>query len=377
MKSNPLRSLESYGQSVWLDYIRRSILGSGELQRAVDDDGVSGVTSNPAIFEKAIDDSPDYDAAIRALAREGLAADAIYEALVIDDIQQAATVLRPTYDRLQGSDGFVSLEVSPRLAHDTGATIAEARRLWAAVDRPNVMIKVPGTAEGLPAVRQLITEGINVNVTLLFGLPRYREVVEVYLAGLESRVAEGRPIDRVASVASFFLSRIDTMLDPRLEAIRLVDGPKAALAASLQGQVAISSAKVAYAVFREVVGSERFRKLAAQGAKVQRLLWASTGTKNPAYPDVKYVEPLVGPDTITTLPPETLAAYRDHGDPAPRLDQGGDEALQVLRQLAELGIDLDEATRRLEEEGVAKFLQPFTALMETLRQRRAISRAGE
>jgi transaldolase len=370
MKDNPLVKVGAVGQSIWLDYISRRMIDSGELQRLIEDDGLKGVTSNPAIFQKAIAGSADYDPAIGSMARGGAGIEAIYQALTVEDVGRAADLFRPLYDRLDGADGFVSLEVNPHLAHDTAGTVAEARRLWQALARPNVLIKVPATREGLPAIRQLISEGINVNVTLLFGLPRYREVAAAYIAGLEDRAAQGQRLERVASVASFFLSRIDVLLDPKLEKLVAAAGSQARTAGDLVGQVAIASAKQAYAIYREIFGGDRFGKLAARGARPQRLLWASTSTKNPAYPDVKYVEPLIGPDTVNTLPPETLEAYRDHGDPAPRLTEGLDRAADVLKRLAELGIDLDQATRQLEDEGVEKFNQPFDSLMATLEAKR-------
>ena len=376
MKENPLLQLSTFGQSIWLDYIRRQMIDSGELKKLIDEDGLKGVTSNPAIFQKAIAGSTDYDEAIRTLAQAGKSVEAIYQALTVEDVQRAADLFRPLYDRMEGKDGFVSLEVNPHLAHDTQGSVAEARRLWQALSRPNVLIKIPATQEGLPAIRQLISEGINVNVTLLFGLPRYREVAEAYIAGLEDRAAQGQPLGRVASVASFFLSRIDVLLDPKLEKLAAAGGPKAQTATDLIGQVAIASAKVAYTIYQEIFGSERFQKLAAQGARPQRLLWASTSTKNPAYPDVKYVEPLIGVDTVNTLPPETLAAYRDHGDPAPRLTEEVDRAAAVLTRLPELGLDLDQATQQLENEGVEKFNQPFDSLMATLEGKRREVLAG-
>jgi transaldolase len=290
----------------------------------------------------------------------------IYETLTVDDVGQAADVFRPLYDKVDGTDGFVSLEVNPHLARDTDGTISEARHLWQALSRPNVLIKVPATKEGLPAIRQLTSEGINVNVTLLFGLPRYREVAEAYIAGLEARAAQGQPLNRVASVASFFLSRIDVLLDPKLEKMAAAGGPQAQAAKDLIGQVAIASAKEAYRIYQEIFGSPRFKKLAGSGARPQRLLWASTSTKNPAYPDLKYVEPLIGPDTINTLPPDTLKAYRAHGDPAARLTEGVDRAAGNLARLPKLGIDLDQATQQLEDEGVEKFNQPFDSLVATL-----------
>jgi 6-phosphogluconate dehydrogenase len=373
MNANPLRALEGFGQSVWLDFIRRDAL-DGELQRFIEKDGLSGVTSNPSIFEKAIAESHAYDAAIPSLERQGKSAEQIYEALAIEDIRRAADLLRPIYDRRRGQDGFVSLEVSPHLARDTQGTLAEARRLWGLVLRPNVMIKVPATEEGLPAIERLLAEGINVNITLLFGLPRYRQVADAYLAGISARAAAGQPVAQVASVASFFLSRIDVLVDPSLERIQRAGGPRAEIASRLHGEVAIASAKVAYQIFKDVFGSERFRALAAEGAQVQRLLWASTSAKNPAFSDVKYVEPLIGPSTINTLPLETFNAYRDHGEPAPRLEHGADEARKVLARLADVGIDLDAETRQLESQGIAKFVRPFDQLLDALRRRhRAIA----
>ena len=370
MKKNPLLKLEQLGQSIWMDFIRRGMISSGQLKQLIEEDGLRGITSNPSIFEKAITGSPDYDDAIRALALEGKSADQIYAALTVEDIQHAADLFRPVYDRLDGADGFVSLEVSPRLAHDTAGTIADARRLWVAVARPNVMIKVPGTVEGLPAIQQLIGEGINVNITLLFGLPRYRQVAEAYIAGLETLAAQGKPLKTVASVASFFLSRIDTLVDPTVEKIMSADKAKAVAAEIFHGQVAILSAKAAYRIYKEFFYSERFGKLKDLGARVQRLLWASTSTKNPAYSDLKYVEPLIGPETINTVPLETLAAYRDHGKPATRLSKGGVKAAGTLRRLSEAGIDLDWVTQQLEDEGVQKFIQAFDALMNTLEKKR-------
>lgn len=377
MKTNPLLTLETLGQSVWLDFLSRPTIASGQLKRLIDHDGVSGVTSNPAIFEKAIAQSHDYDADIRRLARTGKGAEEIYERLVVEDIQRAADVFRLVYDDRDGRDGFVSLEVSPHLAHDRQGTIAEARRLWAVVDRPNLLIKVPATEEGLPAIRQLISEGINVNITLLFGLPRYRQVTEAYLAGLEARAAQGRPLQSVASVASFFLSRIDVLIDPQLDRICQGGWPAAELANALRGQAAIASAKVAYQIYKEVFAGPRFKELAKRGARTQRLLWASTGTKNPAYQDVKYVEPLIGPETVNTLPLETLEAYRDHGQPAVRLEEGVAEARHMLGSLAKVCVNLIQATQQLEDEGVEKFNQPFDQLMETLRKACVAAREGE
>jgi len=370
MKPNPLLQLQDFGQSVWLDNLSRHLLTSGELRRLIEEDGLRGETSNPAIFEKAIDESHDYDDAVRALAREGKSAAEIYQALTVDDIQRAADLFRPDYDRLDGRDGFVSLEVSPHLADDTAGSIAEARRLWAAVDRPNVFIKIPATRAGLPAISQLIGEGISINITLLFGLGRYSEVAEAYLAGLEARAAQDQPLERVASVASFFLSRIDVLVDPMLEKTIQAGGSRAEVARSLHGQVAIASAKMAYQIYKGIFSSDRFRHLEARGARSQRVLWASTGTKNPAYSDVKYIEPLIGSETVNTMPLETIDAYRDHGQPKARLEEDVAEAGRVLDRLPELGIDLGAVTQQLEREGVDKFNKPYDRLMAALEVKR-------
>jgi transaldolase len=369
MKDNPLRQLGTLGQSIWLDYIRRDLIASGGLRRLIEDDGLRGMTSNPSIFEKAIADSHDYDEDIRTMALQGRRTNAIYEDISQRDVQSAADEFRPVYEKTEGKDGFVSLEVNPHIAHDTQGTIQEARRLWGLLNRPNVFIKVPATASGLPAIQQLISEGINVNVTLLFGLPRYRQVADAYIAGIEARAAQGKPVKHVASVASFFVSRIDTLVDPLLDKLLSQGSEEADLAKRMHGQVAIASAKMAYQIYKEIFGGDRFRKLAAQGARVQRLLWASTGTKNPDYGDVKYVEALIGPDTVNTAPLETLDAYRDHGEPKTRLEQDVVQARWVLERLSELGISIDNVTRQLENEGVEKFDKPFDKLMETLAQR--------
>jgi transaldolase len=374
MTRNPVLDLESLGQSIWIDFIRRETTTSGELQRLIEQDGVSGVTSNPSIFEKAIAESHDYDEAIQALTLEGKTPLEIYQSLSVEDIQMVAGLLRPVFERTGGRDGFVSLEVSPGLAYDTNGTIEEARRLWSLVGLPNVMIKVPGTREGIPAIRQLVGEGININITLLFGLPRYREVVDAYLGGLEDLAARGRPLAQAASVASFFLSRIDVLLDPLLEKKMQAGGPQADIAARLHGEVAIASAKVAYQIYKEMFDSDRFQKLAEQGARTQKLLWASTSTKNPAYSDTKYIEPLIGPDTINTLPIETLAAYRDHGHPEQRLDQNVVKAQQVLNDLPLIGIGLDAVTKQLEEEGVKKFATSFDKLIASLKEKQEAAR---
>ncbi len=373
METNPLEALATFDQSIWLDFIRRGMLRSGELAQMIERDRVCGITSNPAIFEKAIAGSHDYDDDMRTLARQGKDKQEIYETLAIEDVRQAADLFRPVYDRTDGRDGFVSLEVSPHLADDAGATVEEARRLWAAVDRPNIMIKVPATVAGLAAIEQLIGEGINVNVTLLFGLARYAQAAQAYLAGLRRRAERGEPINRIASVASFFLSRIDTAIDPVLEGIIAAGGAKADVAGALRGKAAIASAKVAYEIFGEIFGKKDFADLAARGARQQRVLWASTSTKNPAYSDTMYVEPLIGPNTVNTLPLETLDAYRDHGQPASRLEQDVVQSHKALETLPELGIDLDAVTQQLEDEGIQKFIDPFDRLLASLEEHRAVA----
>ncbi len=366
MKTNPLKELAALGQSIWLDYIRRDLIASGKLRRLIEEDGLRGMTSNPSIFEKAIVDSHEYDDDVRAMALAGKGAEAVYETLSQRDVQSAADEFRPLYDRTDGKDGYVSLEVNPHLAHDTGGTIEEARRLWTALDRPNVFIKVPATANGLPAIRQLISEGISVNVTLLFGLLRYRQAADAFIGGIEARAAQGKPVKHVASVASFFVSRIDGLVDPLLEKRIAQDDREAEVAKQVHGQVAVASAKMAYQIYKDIFGSARFKALAGKGARAQRLLWASTGAKNPDYSDVKYVESLIGPDTVNTVPVETLDAYRDHGHPKARLEQDVERARWVLERLPELGISIDEVTQQLEDEGVEKFNEPFEKLMETL-----------
>ncbi len=368
-----VKQLQRFGQSVYLDEIRRSWIEDGTFAELIEDDGLRGVTSNPAIFEKAIAQSDDYRSAIEAMAKKGMSPLQVYEELTVADIQAAADLFRPAYDASDGRYGYASLEVSPGVAHDTDGTIAEARHLWKRLDRPNVFIKVPGTAEGTPAIRQLIAEGINVNVTLLFGLQRYRDVAEAFIAGLEERAAAGHSIKYVASVASFFLSRIDVMVDPMLESIVAKGGAEAAKADALRGKIAIASAKRAYTIYLELIASPRWKNLASQGTRPQRLLWASTSTKNPSYADTMYVEPLIGPDTINTLPMATIEAYRDHGKPENRITEGEAEAADQLAQLDALGIDLDAVTQALIDEGVAKFVKPFDSLIQTLEQ--AIAKA--
>lgn len=356
MQENPLRALSRLGQSVWLDDLRRAWLEDGTLTRLIQQDGLAGVTSNPAIFARSMATGEEYRAEIGRLASKGLSAGAIYQALALHDVQAAADLFHPVFEARGGGDGFVSLEVSPHLADDTQATVREARRLWCAFGRPNAMIKVPATRAGLPAIRTLIAEGVNVNVTLLFGLARYREVVDAFLSGLEQRARADQPLEQAASVASFFLSRIDTLVDARLDAL----GTSAAQA--LRGRAAIASARLAYAWYGEWTAGERWQQLASRGARAQRLLWASTSTKSPAYPDTCYVEALIGPHTVNTMPHATLDAYRDHGQPALRLSDNLDDARATLRALQDLGIDPEAIGSQLEREGVQKFIEPFDQL---------------
>src|SRR6058998_2568957 len=356
-----MQALLELGQSVWLDYLRRGMLQSGELQRLIDD-GLRGMTSNPTIFEHAIGGSTDYDAALSRVAASPRTEREIFELLAVEDVRTAADLFRPVYDASQGADGFVSLEVSPTLARDTAGTIGEARRLWAAVDRPNVMIKVPGTREGWPAIERLLTDGINVNITLLFSLEHYRQVAEAYVRALEARRTAGQAIDRVASVASFFVSRVDTEVDRRLDA-------KGGGPSGLRGKIAIANAQLAYAWFRELLQGRQWRSLAAAGAKPQRLLWASTGTKDPAYPDVLYVDSLIGADTINTLPPQTLQLFEDHGTVRETLPGDPAEAQRVMERLA-TAIDFDDVTRVLEQEGIEKFAHSFETLLGVIAAKR-------
>jgi transaldolase len=354
------------GQSLWLDYIDRRILVDGTLERLIAEDRVAGLTSNPAIFEKAITHDTCYAEAIQRLRANGADREALYEGLILDDIARAADSFAPVYRDSNGHDGYVSIEVSPLLARDTGATVAEARALWQRLDRPNIMIKVPGTAEGLPAVRQLLSEGINVNVTLLFSVGRYVEVLDAYMDAIQQRLDQGLDVDRIASVASFFLSRIDVMVDPMLDALAAKHSERAAQAAALRGQAAVASAGFAYKRFQEMSAHTRWQALAAAGARPQRLLWASTGTKDPGYSDIKYVEALIARDTVNTLPLETLDAYRDHGEPLERIAAAIDAAPHTMKGLAELGIDMHTITERLEREGIEKFVAPYQSLLTTL-----------
>jgi transaldolase len=369
---NPLLRLKTYGQSIWLDNIHRNLLESGELERMIREDGICGITSNPTIFEQAIKSGPEYNAALQMLVGQhpGQSAQELFYTLAVEDIQAAADILLPVYESSGHRDGMVSLEVSPDLAHDTAGTIAEARALHRRVDRPNLMIKVPATQEGLPAIEQLTADGINVNVTLLFSVERYRAVTDAYLGGLEARRRAGHKLDRIASVASFFISRVDNQIDKMLEQ-KAAAAPETERAAilGLRGKAAIANAKMAYQVYREVFGSARFKTLANAGAHAQRLLWGSTGTKNPDYSDVLYIEELIGPETVNTVPPATYLAYRDHGAPRVTLTQGVPEAQAVLKNVAALGIDLDAVTDELEADGVKKFAQSFHSLLDVIQHK--------
>jgi transaldolase len=348
-------------QSPWLDNLRRGYITSGELQRWVER-GIRGITSNPTIFAKAIEGATDYDDQFRSLIERRMSVDDAYWDLVVDDILHALEILRPVYDESDGEDGFVSIEVAPGLARDTDGTIAAARQLHERINRPNLYVKIPGTAEGIPAIRQMVSEGRNINITLIFSLARYGEVIEAYLAGLEAYDGD---LSRVRSVASFFVSRVDTEVDRRLEAI----GTEEALA--LRGKAAVAQAKLAYQLFRQRFRGGRWEELAARGANLQRPLWASTSTKNPSYPDLLYVEPLIGPDTVNTMPEQTIEAFEDHGTIARTVDQGLDDAEDVFRRLEAVGIDMDDVGRVLEEEGVASFSKSFDELIASLERKSA------
>jgi transaldolase/glucose-6-phosphate isomerase len=367
--TNPLKDLLQYGQSVWLDYIRRDLLTSGELKRLIDEDGLRGMTSNPAIFEKAIADSTLYRDILQSLkSRTDLDAKGRYEVLAIRDIQDAADFLRPVYDSSKRRDGYVSLEVSPYLARDTEGTLAEARRLWKTVGRENVMIKVPGTAEGIPAFQQLISEGININVTLLFSQEVYKRVAEAYIAGLEQLSTRGGDVGKIASVASFFISRIDSSVDAivgeRLKASK--DQREQEQLKSILGSVAIANGKQTYVSYQKLFSGDRWKALATKGAQTQRVLWASTSTKNPNYRDVLYVEELIGPDTVNTIPPATLDAFRDHGRARPSLTEDVESSNRTMETAAKLGISMKEVTDKLTDDGVRLFAEAFDKLLKAV-----------
>ncbi len=368
---NPLLTIESeYGQSIWMDNLSRDILTSGELAKLIETRGVLGITSNPAIFEKAIAGNAVYDSQIIEGVKAGKSLNDVYESLVFTDIRHACDILRPVYDRTNGIDGYVSVEVPPSLASNTASTITEARRYHAQVDRPNVMIKIPGTPEGLPAVEQMISEGVSINVTLLFSVESYVATAWAYIRGLEARAAKGEDISKISSVASFFLSRIDTNIDGKLDHLlkNVTDPAKIEKIAALKGKIAIANAKVAYQEYLKIIATDRWQQLAAKGARVQRLLWASTGTKDPSYSDVMYVDGLVGNDTVNTLPPNTIEACADHCDPASRIETGVDEAYRLIANLKDpdINIDLDAVMAELLIDGIDKFVKPFDSLMKSL-----------
>jgi len=371
--TNHLLEIKQYGQSIWMDNLTRDLIQSGELKRMVEEQGICGITSNPAIFEKAIAGNAIYDADIETGIREGKPTYQIYESLVFDDIRNACDILRPVYDATDGLDGYVSIEVPPTIAHDTEATIKEAQRYYEAIGKDNVMIKIPGTEAGLPAVEATIKAGINVNVTLLFSVESYINCAWAYIRGLEARVAAGQEIHKLSSVASFFLSRIDNLIDAKLdEKIKVADLPEVQIKLTqLKGKVAIANAKIAYQKYKEIIGSDRWKALAEKNANVQRLLWASTSTKNPDYSDVMYVDELVGHDTVNTLPPATIEACADHCDVADRVELNIDEAYRALEALKDpdVAIDLDEVMAALLTEGIDKFVQPFQSLMDSLEEK--------
>ncbi|PSB35117.1 transaldolase [Chlorogloea sp. CCALA 695] len=370
MATNRLLEIKQFGQSIWMDNLTRDIVKSGELKDMVENKGICGITSNPAIFEKAIAGNVIYDADIEAGINAKLPIYKIYESLIFDDIRNACDILRPIYDSSEGLDGYVSIEVPPTIAHDTEATIKEARRYYQEIGRDNVMVKIPGTSSGLPAVEQVISEGINVNVTLLFSVDSYIESAWAYIRGLEKRAAEGKDISKIASVASFFLSRIDSNIDGKIDA-KLKGIDDASLSAKLtavKGKVAIANAKIAYQEYKKIVTSDRWKALSAKGANVQRLLWASTGTKDPSYSDVMYVDELVGPDTVNTLPPSTIEACADHCDVDNRVETKVDEAYQLIKSLKDpdINIDIDKVMEELLVDGIDKFVKPFESLMSSL-----------
>ncbi|MBU7585728.1 MAG: transaldolase [Nostoc sp. TH1S01] len=371
MATNHLQEIQEYGQSIWMDNLTRDIIQSGELQDLVENQGISGITSNPAIFEKAIANNAIYDADIEAGVRAQLPTYKIYESLVFADIRNAADILRPVYQASNGLDGYVSIEVPPTIAHDTQATINEARRYFQEIGRENIMIKIPGTESGLPAVEQVIADGINVNITLLFSVQSYINTAWAYIRGLEKRVAEGKDISKIASVASFFLSRIDSNIDAKIDAKlqRGVDDINLeAKLTAVKGKVAIANAKIAYQEYKKIIESEQWQALAAKGAKVQRLLWASTSTKDPHYSDVMYVDELIGRDTVNTLPPSTIAACADHCDVGDRVETKVSEAYQLIESLKDpdINIDINTVMDELLVEGIDKFVQPFKSLMNSL-----------
>jgi transaldolase len=370
--SNPWKEIQQFGQSLWYDNMSRGFVSGGELQKMIRDLGLRGITSNPSIFEKAIANGHEYDGDIESCIRNGLSTTEIYDRLTTDDIRVAADALRSVYDETDAVDGYVSIEVDPRLASDTEGSLEAARRLWQTIDRPNVMIKIPGTPDGIPAVKALLTEGINVNITLLFGLENYEQVAKAYIEALNERKANGLPINRIASVASFFLSRVDTSVDALLQKHIEHDGAAGSKLEELLGKAAVANAKLAYEKYLEIFHGPEFAELAVAGARPQRCLWASVSTKNPKYSDVMYIEPLIGRDTVTTVPDDTIAAFGDHGTAADTLAQGFPEAHAVIERLKSLGIDTEKVAEELQVDGVRKFEDAFAALAANLDKKRQV-----
>jgi transaldolase len=372
--TNPLRELEALGQSVWLDDIDRGHLRSGLFERLINEDGLRGATGNPTIFEHAIDHGTAYDEQMRQLIAQGKDAQAIYETLAMTDVRHVADLLRPIYDRTAGQDGFVSIEVSPYLAQDTEGTLTEVRRFWHTIERPNLMVKIPSTSAGIPAIRQALSEGININITLIFSIENYLQVAEAYLGALEERISLGQDISRIASVASFFVSRVDVLVDTLIEdKMKATDDHAERLQLlALQGKIAIANARLAYQEFKRLISGPRFAFLQQRGTRVQRPLWASTGTKNPAYRDVLYVEELIGPDTVNTMPLTTIERFREHGKVRLSIEDQLREAKAQLAALADAGIHYDQVTRQLQEEGVQKFIYSFQKLFQCIDKKRQV-----
>ena len=370
MPANRLQQLHDAGQSIWLDFIDRSILRNGDLTRRITEDALTGMTSNPTIFEKALAEGVSYDDQLKGASAKSTAMD-LFELVETTDVRDACDLFKGVYASTNGGDGYVSIEVSPGAANSASETVAEAQRLWSTVSRPNVMIKVPGTTEGAAAVRTLIAAGINVNITLLFAIDAYAHIIDAYMGGLEDRVAAGKPIDRIASVASFFVSRVDTEVDKRIDALATQGGADKARLNSLKGKAAVANARIAYKLFRDRTATPRWKALADKGARLQRPLWASTGTKNPAYSDVLYVEQLIGPDTVNTMPPATIEAFRDHGNAARSVDSDNAGAERTLGELAAVGIDMKSVTDKLLTEGLASFQKSFDSLIAGLEKKRA------
>ena len=373
MNKNPLVGLKELGQSVWLDNLSRKLIKSGELKRLIDEEGLSGITSNPTIFQKAISGSIDYDTSVRRMLDKGIRDEkGVFLGLTIEDVSTAADMLWPVYQSTKGLDGFVSIEVSPDLAYDTEATLAEARRLFSVIGKKNILVKVPATKQGLPAIEQLTSEGVNVNITLLFSVKRYEEVAEAYLRGLEKRANQGKPIHEITSVASFFVSRVDTLTDKLLEVRLSSAGSKAEKEkiSALLGKAAVANAKIAYKKYKGIFAGKRFSAVKEKGGRIQRLLWGSSGTKNPKYSDIKYVQELIGPDSINTMPETTMMAFKDHGQVKITIDDALEDAERLFPELRSIGIDIDEVAEQLEREGVQLFSDSFFSLLKEIAKKR-------